>query len=134
MGSDGVKGWNVSYFKGIGLGDLLSENFKKIGSLVLAPGTPVGDGLAVDVATELGLLEGTPVGTSIIDAHAGGLGLIGCCVENVPSEFHSRLSKNFCTITSLTTTTTSSLSNLKSQTHRYFSHLHNYRTTIRIEI
>lgn len=39
-----------------------------------APGAPCGAGLKEDVAEELGLLAGTPVATSLIDAHAGGIG------------------------------------------------------------
>lgn len=42
----------------------------KVGS----PGEPVGKGLTKNAAAELGLWEGMPVGTSLIDAHAGGLG------------------------------------------------------------
>ena len=36
---------------------------------------PCGAGLTEVAAGELGLLAGTPVGTSIIDAHSGGLGM-----------------------------------------------------------
>lgn len=42
-------------------------------------------------AAELGLLKGTPVGTSLIDAHAGGLGMIGCYASDVSSNFANRL-------------------------------------------
>lgn len=42
-------------------------------------------------AAELGLLKGTPVGTSLIDAHAGGLGMIGCYASDVSSNFSNRL-------------------------------------------
>ena len=38
------------------------------------PGAPCGKGLTSEAATELGLDPGTPVATSIIDAHAGALG------------------------------------------------------------
>ena len=43
-------------------------------SEVSSPGQPVGKGLTKEAATDLGLWEGMPVGTSLIDAHAGGLG------------------------------------------------------------
>lgn len=42
-------------------------------------------------AAELGLLKGTPVGTSLIDAHAGGLGMIGCYASDVSPHFSNRL-------------------------------------------
>ncbi|KRT82014.1 hypothetical protein AMK59_5802, partial [Oryctes borbonicus] len=45
-----------------------------------------------EAARVLGLLPGTPIGASIIDAHAGGLGLIGCSVESVPNDFSTKLS------------------------------------------
>lgn len=63
----------------------------KIGQDVKPPGHPVGLGLTARAAEELDLLEGIPVGTSIIDAHAGGLGMLGCSAPNVSSEFTSRL-------------------------------------------
>lgn len=69
------------------------NNWQKIGSKVLAPGTSVGKGLSKRAADETGLLEGTPVAASIIDGHAGGLGLIGCRVKGIEPEFHTRLSK-----------------------------------------
>ena len=92
--------WNKSYFSQIGLDDLLVEN--KIGDVVKSPGDTVGNGLSVDIARELGLQVGTPVGASIIDAHSGGLGLIGCQVEGVAADFSSRLSK-YCQIDLSTT-------------------------------
>lgn len=88
----GKEGWNLSYFKEIGLEDLAEKNWEKIGNKVLAPGTPIGNGLSKSAANELGLAAGTPVGTSIIDAHAGGLGLIGCKVPNISPNFETRLS------------------------------------------
>src|SRR5712671_1953577 len=69
--------WSDSYFERIGLGDLASDNYTKIGKEIVAPGTPLGAGLTRPAAYDLGLLEGTPVGASLIDAHAGGVGTIG---------------------------------------------------------
>lgn len=52
-----------------------------------------GCGLSKRSAEELGLLPCTPVGTSMIDAHAGGLGLIGCEVENIDPHFETRVGR-----------------------------------------
>ena len=69
--------WSERYFERIGLGDLASDSYAKIGNEVVAPGTPLSIGLNKSAAHDLGLLEGTPVGASLIDAHAGGVGTIG---------------------------------------------------------
>src|SRR5712692_10440943 len=69
--------WSDSYFERIGLGDLASDNHAKIGNEIVAPGTPLGTGLSKSAAHDFGLLEGTPVSASLIDAHAGGVGTIG---------------------------------------------------------
>ena len=69
--------WSDSYFQRIGLGDLASDGYAKIGNEIVAPGTPLGTGLTQSAAHDFGLLEGTPVGASLIDAHAGGVGTIG---------------------------------------------------------
>jgi D-ribulokinase len=69
--------WSRSYFERVGLGDVVSENYTKIGKDIVAPGTPLGAGLTKSAARDFGLLEGTPVGASLIDAHAGGVGTIG---------------------------------------------------------
>src|SRR6202790_5208790 len=69
--------WSGSYFERIGLGDLASDGYAKIGTEIVEPGTPLGAGLSESAARDFGLLEGTPVGTSLIDAHAGGVGTIG---------------------------------------------------------
>ncbi|XP_060530656.1 FGGY carbohydrate kinase domain-containing protein [Cylas formicarius] len=91
MNVHGVENWNESFFEAIGLEDLAHDNWRKIGSTVLPPGTPVGQGLSEKGAKELGLLVGTPVGTSMIDAHAGGLGLIGCRADNIKADFETRV-------------------------------------------
>src|SRR6185369_12497502 len=69
--------WSRSYFERVGLGDLASDNYAKIGTEIVAPGTPLGGGLTKAAALDFGLLEGTPVAASLIDAHAGGVGTIG---------------------------------------------------------
>ena len=69
--------WSERYFERIGLGDLASDSYAKIGNQIVAPGMPLGTGLSRSAAHDLGLLEGTPVGASLIDAHAGGVGTIG---------------------------------------------------------
>ena len=69
--------WSGSYFERIGLGDLASDKYAKIGNEIVAPGTPLGAGLTEAAARDFGLREGTPVGASLIDAHAGGVGTIG---------------------------------------------------------
>jgi len=70
-------GWDDAYFRRIGLGDLVDEGYRRIGTRVRPMGEAVGGGLAPDAAEGLGLLQGTATGVSIIDAHAGGLGLLG---------------------------------------------------------
>src|SRR5258708_10518497 len=69
--------WSGSYFDRVGLGDLASGEYAKIGNEIVAPGTPLGAGLTKSAARDFGLLEATPVGASLIDAHAGGVGMIG---------------------------------------------------------
>jgi D-ribulokinase len=69
--------WSNSYFERVGLGDLASDRRAKIGNEVVAPGTRLGVGLTGSAARDLGLVEGTPVGASLIAAHAGGVGTIG---------------------------------------------------------
>jgi D-ribulokinase len=69
--------WSNSYLERLGLGDLASDAYAKIGREIVAPGTPLGTGLTQSAARDFGLIEGTPVGASLIDAHAGGVGTIG---------------------------------------------------------
>lgn len=71
-------GWQEKFFRGIGLGELVDNGYKQLeGSHgILTAGLPVGDGLSKKAAAELGLVEGTPVGSAVIDAYAGWLGTI----------------------------------------------------------
>jgi FGGY-family pentulose kinase len=74
--NDGRGAWSRSFFEQIGLGELLDDNARRIGSDVRPLGERVGL-LSERSARELGLVPGIPVGVSVIDAHAGGIGLLG---------------------------------------------------------
>jgi D-ribulokinase len=69
--------WDAGYFREIGLGELAEEGFSRIGTDIVNPGTPLASGLTETAAAALGLKTGTPVGASLIDAHAGGVGTLG---------------------------------------------------------
>ena len=69
--------WSAAYFRRLGLEDIVAEKYRRIGTEIVAPGTPLGSGLTASAARDFGLNGGTPVGASLIDAHAGGLGAIG---------------------------------------------------------
>ncbi|MCG7361056.1 FGGY-family carbohydrate kinase [Roseomonas sp. ACRSG] len=73
--------WDEGFFRAIGLEDLAAEGFQRIGTEILPVGHPIPGGLSATAATELGLPAGIPVGTSAIDAHAGGLGVIGAAMD-----------------------------------------------------
>lgn len=66
------KGWQSDFFEKIGLSDIVDGgNYKQMGAAggeVLTAGLPVGKGLSKKAAEELGLVEGTPVGSGLIDA------------------------------------------------------------------
>src|SRR5262249_54429525 len=69
--------WDESYFRSTGLGALVDEGFARIGTEIVAAGTPLGNGLTTEAAAALGLIPGTPVAAGLIDAHAGGVGTVG---------------------------------------------------------
>jgi len=71
------KRWDAQYFRDIGVGELADEDFARIGTDIVEPGTPLWNGLSEAAARDLGLAAGTPVGASLIDAHAGGVGTLG---------------------------------------------------------
>jgi FGGY-family pentulose kinase len=86
-------GWDPTYFRAVGLGDLADEGFRRIGTTVRPLGERLG-GLSEPAAMELGLRPGTPVAVSIIDAHAGGLGMLGAVIdaeEPSPESLETRL-------------------------------------------
>jgi FGGY-family pentulose kinase len=75
--------WDEAFIRAIGLGDLADEGFVRIGTTILPIGTAIGNGLGTAAAAAFGLLAGIPVGASAIDAHAGGIGVIGAGLEGV---------------------------------------------------
>ena len=64
-------GWQPDFFTKIGLEEIVQNDYKQLGGAhghVATAGMPVGKGLSKQAAEELGLLEGTPVGSAVIDA------------------------------------------------------------------
>lgn len=70
--------WSQDFFAALDLTDLLTEN--KIGSAVAQVGEPVGT-LTDQAAEDLGLHTGVVVCAGMIDAHAGGVGVLGGDVD-----------------------------------------------------
>lgn len=68
--------WDEDFLSVIGLGDLTGGRIKRIGQHVRPQGERAGE-MTVAAASELGLATGTPVAVSLIDAHAGGVGVLG---------------------------------------------------------
>ena len=68
--------WADDFLEQIGLGELARDGHARIGERVRPLGETLGHTTEA-AARELGIAAGTPVGVSIIDAHAGGLGLLG---------------------------------------------------------
>ncbi len=79
LGHEGKKGsWDYTFFEMIGLDDLFEEG--KVPKLVYPVGSFAGI-LTKKSARELGLRPEVKVGVGIIDAHAGGIGLLGHCAK-----------------------------------------------------
>lgn len=68
------KRWDTSLFRQLDLEDLILG--QKIGQAIADPGTPAGQ-LTDAAAIALGLTTSTIVSVGMIDAHAGGVGIIG---------------------------------------------------------
>jgi len=77
--------WDRSFFDSIGLDDVQGQG-SRIGGRVRPMGEPLGRGLTEAAARDLGLAPGTPVAVGIIDAHAGGVGMLGAGLESATAE------------------------------------------------
>jgi FGGY-family pentulose kinase len=81
--------WDDSFFRAVGLEDHAGDSYRRIGTRVRPMGECVG-ALTPQAAAELGLTTSTKVAVSIIDAHAGGLGLLGLPLDGA-LDFDTRL-------------------------------------------
>jgi FGGY-family pentulose kinase len=80
LGHEGPSGrYRLDFFKEIGLQDLFDRD--RVPLVAYPIGFKAG-GLTKRASEELGLVQGTPVGIGIIDAHAGGIGALGA----IPAE------------------------------------------------
>lgn len=87
------KAYNADFFKAHGLEDLAADKYKRIGSQIRPAGEKCGT-LSERAARELGLVPGIAVALSLIDAHAGGIGVLGFSEEGrtpSPEELETRL-------------------------------------------
>ncbi|XP_055373287.1 FGGY carbohydrate kinase domain-containing protein isoform X2 [Condylostylus longicornis] len=73
--------WSKEFLDCINLAELYSNNFYKIGNNIISPGLAVGNGLSEEAARNMNLIPNTTVGASLIDAHAGALGMFGCQIN-----------------------------------------------------
>ncbi|XP_043273293.1 FGGY carbohydrate kinase domain-containing protein isoform X2 [Venturia canescens] len=89
---DAKNRWDFDFFDQIGLSSLKDDHWRRIGNVVKLPGEAVGSGLSAKAAAELELWEGMPVGCSLIDAHAGALGMLGCRAPGISDDVTTRLS------------------------------------------
>ena len=91
LGHEGAGGsWDRSFFRRIELDDLFEGD--RAGRRVAPVGSRAGT-LTADAAAHFGLVEGTAVATGIIDAHAGGLGVLGmsCGDEDALGDMDGKL-------------------------------------------
>ncbi|KAI0137338.1 FGGY family of carbohydrate kinase [Xylariales sp. AK1849] len=87
VGVDGsVKGWQEDFYETIGLGDLVKDDFKRMGGVngvngkYMSAGELVGT-LSEKASRELGIPAGIAVGSGVIDAYAGWIGTVGAKVD-----------------------------------------------------
>jgi FGGY-family pentulose kinase len=83
--------WAGDFFDGLGLRDLAADGFARIGAEVVEPGTPLGRGLTLEAAADMGLPAGVKVGAGLIDAHAGAVGTLAASLDGAPVDPRNRL-------------------------------------------
>lgn len=100
VGVDGsVKGWQEDFYHSIGLGDLVKDDFKRMGGVDGVNGTYTSAGelvgqLSEKAASQLGLPAGIAVGSGVIDAYAGWIGTVGAKVKLGPDHLDEDHAKN----------------------------------------
>jgi FGGY-family pentulose kinase len=84
LGHEGASGtYRSEFFEAIGIPDLFEKD--RVPLMAYPMGTLAG-GLTRKAAKDLGLIQGTPVGVGIIDAHAGGIGSLGPVLQGAEAE------------------------------------------------
>mmetsp|Transcript_10718 Transcript_10718/g.21538 ORF Transcript_10718/g.21538 Transcript_10718/m.21538 type:complete len:568 (-) Transcript_10718:1041-2744(-) len=85
--------WSNRFWTDIGMEDLVDDGtFKKIGSQIGKPGEMIHSGLTKDASLKLGGLRlETAVAVSAVDAHAGGIGLMGATCHELGDAVQQRL-------------------------------------------
>jgi FGGY-family pentulose kinase len=84
LGHEGASGrWDREFFQSIGLSDIFENG--RVSDDVRPMGSPLG-ALTPESAADLGLTTNCMVGVGIIDAHAGGLGLLGAVFNTQPND------------------------------------------------
>jgi len=73
--------WDESFLSLVGLDDLTGTGRRRIGEHVRAQGERAGV-LTAKAASDLGLWQGIAVAVSLIDAHAGGVGVLGMSLRD----------------------------------------------------
>eukprot|EP01117_Protostelium_nocturnum_P007276 TRINITY_DN2600_c0_g1_i2.p1 TRINITY_DN2600_c0_g1~~TRINITY_DN2600_c0_g1_i2.p1 ORF type:complete len:704 (+),score=229.53 TRINITY_DN2600_c0_g1_i2:149-2113(+) len=88
-----LSGWDDSYFTQIGLDEFVEEGYARLGGNKICDiGERVGKGLTEAVADLMNLPHSRiSVAVSLIDAHAGGLGVLGTVV---PGDEHSEITES----------------------------------------
>ncbi|KAK3315310.1 FGGY family of carbohydrate kinase [Apodospora peruviana] len=100
VGVDGsVKGWQKDFYHTIGLGDLIKDEFKRMGGVngvngvYMSAGELVG-GLSEKAGKELGLPAGIAIGSGVIDAYAGWIGTVGAKVKLSRDQLDDKVAPN----------------------------------------
>ena len=83
--------WPSDFLDSVGLSVLSAGGFARLGAAIVAPGTPLAEGLTAEAARAMGLRPGTPVGAGLIDAHAGALGTLGARSDRVAGDPRRRM-------------------------------------------
>uniref|UniRef100_A0A336KXV5 CSON000325 protein n=1 Tax=Culicoides sonorensis TaxID=179676 RepID=A0A336KXV5_CULSO len=85
--------WCEDFLQTIGLEELTLNNFDRLGNEIQNPGEPIQGGLSEEIAKIFGLRPGIAVASSMIDAHCGALGVLGCQLneKNDSNSINSKL-------------------------------------------